>query len=277
MRRNKVVLVGAGGKMGLRITPNLKESDYETRYLEISAEAIAKLEKIGVQVSEAQDVLPECEIVVMAIPDVAFEKVSAEVIPQLNPGTLVVTLDPAATLAGKVKMRDDLAYFVSHPAHPSIFNWEPDKEAQSDFFGGILAKQCTVNSLVQGTEEDYTQGEALAKIMYAPVTRAHRISVEHMGLLEPGLVETLASTCIYVIRQGLDEVIARGVPAEAARDFLLGHLNIQLAVLFEELPGVVFSDAANKAIENAMNQIFRDDWKKVLTPENVQEQIQRIT
>ena len=61
-----------------------------------------------------------------------------------------------------------------------------------------------------------------------------------MGLLEPALVETLASTCIYVIRQGLDEVIKRGVPAEAARDFLLGHLRIQMAVLFNELPGSSF-------------------------------------
>jgi hypothetical protein len=277
MKRNGVVLVGSGGKMGMRLTQRLKDSQYDMKYVEIAPQAVAKLEELGVQVSPAGQVLPHCGIVIMAIPDVAFAKVSSEVIPQLKAGSMVVTLDPAATLAGKMTMRDDLAYFISHPAHPSVFNWEPDQEAQTDFFGGIMAKQCIINSLVQGNDEDYLEGEALARTMYAPVTKSHRVSVEHMGLLEPGLVETLSATCITVIRQGLDEVVKMGVPAEAARDFLLGHINVSLAVLFDELPGVVFSDAANKAVENAMGQIFRDDWKKVLTPENVQEQIQRIT
>ena len=97
-----------------------------------------------------------------------------------------------------------------------------------------------------------------------------------MGLLEPALVETLASTCIYIIRQGLDEVIKRGVPAEAARDFLLGHLHIQLAVLFNELPGAVFSDAANKALQRGLKEFIREDWRKVFEPDNVKNQIESI-
>jgi hypothetical protein len=98
-----------------------------------------------------------------------------------------------------------------------------------------------------------------------------------MGLLEPALVETLASTCVYVIRQALDEVIKLGVPEEAARDFLYGHLNIQMAVLFDQIPGAVFSDAANKALQRGLKEFIKDDWRKVFDPANVRDQIKSIT
>ena len=146
-----------------------------------------------------------------------------------------------------------------------------------DHFGGVAAKQSIVCSLMSGTDEDYLKGEKLARTFYGPIYRSHRITVEQMGLLEPALVETLASTCVYVIRQGLDEVIRRGVPPDAARDFLLGHLRIQMAVLFNELPGAVFSDAANKALHRGLKEFIKDDWRKVFTPENVKNQIESIT
>jgi hypothetical protein len=146
-----------------------------------------------------------------------------------------------------------------------------------DHFGGVSAKQAIVCALMKGTDEDYRRGEQLACTFYAPVSRAHRITVHQMGLLEPALVETLASTCVYVIREGLAEVIHRGVPAEAARDFLLGHLRIQMAVLFNELPGAVFSDAANKALQRGLREFIKDDWKKVFEPDNVKDQIMAIT
>lgn len=134
-----------------------------------------------------------------------------------------------------------------------------------------------VCALLQGTDDDYFKGEELARTFYAPIYRSHRITAEQMGMLEPALVETLASTCIYVIREGLDEVISKGVPPDAARDFLLGHLRIQMAVLFNELPGAVFSDAANKALQGGLKEFIRDDWRKIFTPENILEQIEAIT
>jgi D-apionate oxidoisomerase len=273
----KVTLVGAGGKMGLRLTHNLKNSKYEISYLEVNPVGIVKLKEKGVTVTEPELCLPESDVVILAVPDVALEKVSAETIPQMKRGALVVTLDPAAALAGKLLYRSDTAYFITHPCHPSIFNWEPEIEKMKDHFGGVSAKQAVVCALMKGTEKDYRIGEELACTFYAPVSRAHRITVEQMGLLEPALVETLASTCVYVIRQGLDEVIKRGVPPEAARDFLLGHLRIQMAVLFNELPGAVFSDAANKALQRGLKEFIKEDWRKVFEPENVIEQIAAIT
>jgi hypothetical protein len=273
----KVTLTGAGGKMGLRLTHNLKESKYNMSYLEISPQGVEKLKEKGINVSSPETCIPESDIVILAVPDVVLEKVTADIIPQMKSGALVVTLDPAATLAGKLYDRDDVAYFITHPCHPSIFNWEPEMEKMKDHFGGFAAKQSIVCALMKGTDDDYKTGEELAKTFYGPVARAHRITVEQMGLLEPALVETLASTCVYVIRQGLDEVINRGVPPEAARDFLLGHLRIQMAVLFNELPGAVFSDAANKALQRGLKEFIKEDWKKVFEPDNVKDQIRAIT
>ena len=273
----KVTLVGAGGKMGLRLTRNLKDSSYEMNYLEVSSRGIEKLQELGVSVSDRNESVATSDIIILAVPDVALEKVSAEIIPEMKSGAIVVTLDPAAAMAGKLYNRNDISYFITHPSHPSIFNWEPEEEKMKDHFGGNLARQAIVCALMKGKEEDYITGENLARTFYAPVLRSHRISVEQMGLLEPALVETLASTCIFIIRQGLDEVIKRGVPAEAARDFLLGHLRIQMAVLFDELPGAVFSDAANKALQRGLREFIKEDWKKVFEPDNVLEQIRAIT
>jgi hypothetical protein len=273
----KVALVGAGGKMGLRLTNNLKNSGYLMSYHEISPSGIEKLDEKGVKASEQGFYVPESDVVILAVPDIALEKVSSEVIPAMKERALVVTLDPAAALAGKLFKREDVSYFITHPAHPSIFNWEPDESAMKDHFGGNLAKQAIVCALMKGNEDDDRMGEELAKTFYAPVSRSHRITAEQMGLLEPALVETLASTCIYVIREGLNEVITRGVPADAARDFLLGHLRIQMAVLFNELPGAVFSDAANKALQRGLKEFIKEDWRKVFEPDNVMDQISAIT
>lgn len=273
----KVVLVGAGGKMGMRLTHNLKNSAYSMSYLEISEAGIGKLKEKGVIATQSKENITAADVVILAVPDVALEKVSAEIIPAMKSGALAVTLDPAAALAGKLYFRSDVACFITHPTHPSIFNWEPVEENMKDHFGGVAAKQAIVCSLMRGSEKDFNTGEDLAKVFYGPVSRSHRITVEQMGLLEPALVETLASTCVYVIRQGLDEVIKRGVPADAARDFLLGHLRIQMAVLFNELPGAVFSDAANKALQRGLKEFIKEDWKKVFEPDNVKDQIASIT
>ena len=273
----KVTLTGAGGKMGLRLTHNLKNSGYDVSYLEVNPAGTEKLKEKGITVSRPELCVPLSDVVILAVPDVALEKVSAEIIPQMKSGALAVTLDPAAALAGKLCLRDDISYFITHPAHPSIFNRETEPAAMNDHFGGVAAKQAIVCALMKGSDEDYIKGEELARTFYAPVFRAHRITIEQMGLLEPALVETLASTCVYVIRQGLDEVIKRGVPPEAARDFLLGHLHIQMAVLFNELPGAVFSDAANKALQRGLKEFIREDWKKVFEPDNVMDQIRAIT
>ncbi len=275
--KNKIALVGAGGKMGMRCTLNLlKAPEYETSFIDVSPAAIERLSQIGVLVNKGETILPDVDIVILAVPDNAMRPVSAEVIPQLKAGAVVVILDPAAPLAGHITNRPDLSYYVTHPSHPSVFNWEPTEEAQRDFYGGILARQTVVSALMQGPDEHFEVGDALTRVLFQPVTTNHRITVEQMAILEPGFSETLSSTCIKKIRDGLDVVVEKGVPYDAARDFILGHINIQLAVLFDELP-IQFSDAAIKALDRAENILFKDNWQKIFEMEDIHEQIEAIT
>lgn len=273
----KISLIGAGGKMGLRLSHNLLKSSYETFYFEKSPAGKQKLKDMGVTVSDNYLLIVESDIIILAVPDVDLGEVSKMIIPTMKAGAMVFILDPACALAGQLLHRDDLTYFIAHPSHPSIFNWEPDEKSQHDYFGGSLAKQAVVCALFKGKDEDYLIGEDLAKVIYAPVVKTHRITAEQMGMLEPALVETLCSSLQVVVKEGLDEVIRLGVPRDAAYDFLLGHINIQLAVIFGQIPGAVFSDAANKAIVRGKPMLIKDDWKKVFEPQNIREQIKAIT
>jgi hypothetical protein len=276
--KKKVALLGAGGKMGWRTTANLRDDEnYDMYYLEVSEDGVKRLQEIGISVSSAADVLPDADIIILAIPDVAIKKVASDVVPRLKSGAMLVTLDPAAPCAGHLPSRDDVTYFAAHPSHPSVFNWEPNSKAHFDYFGGIAAKQSIVCALIQGPEEEYAVGESLAVAMYRPVTRAHRVTIEQMGLLEPALSETFCAAVVTIMKEAVDTVVAKGVPKEAAYDFFLGHVNIELALLFGQLPGGQFSDAAMKAIEIGKPLVFKDDWKDIFEWDNVMQQIKAIT
>jgi hypothetical protein len=271
-----IALMGAGGKMGCRITDRLKDSDYRMLYLEVSEAGVANLAARGLVPTPQEQALAEADVLILALPDNLIERLSAAVVPQLKPGALVICLDPAAPLAGKVRHRDGLGYFVTHPCHPSVFSYDATPEERRDFFGGIKAPQAIVCALMNGSDNDYARGEAIAKQMYGPVTRSHRVTVEQMAILEPALSETTSQTCLLVVREALDEAIRRGVPADAARDFILGHINIQLAIFFGEL-NIQFSDGAKKAMDRARSQIIQPDWKKVFEPEAIRESLEAIT
>jgi ketol-acid reductoisomerase len=271
-----LTLIGAGGKMGCRITNNVKRSEWKVHYLETSPGGVQRLSDCGVTCSEAGVALPEADVAIFAVPDVAMETVTREFVPLLQPGALVVLLDPAAPLDGKVAHRDDLGYFIAHPCHPSVFNWEPTEQGFRDFYGGISAKQAAVCALMSGNERFYDLGVSVARLIYAPVIKIHRVTVEQMAILEPALVETLAQTCMEIVREGYDRVVAKGVPAEAARDFVLGHLRIQIAVLFGEVNGT-FSDAAYKISKRAKPALFKEGWQKIFEMSDIREQVRDIT
>ena len=197
-----VALFGAGGKMGMRLGRNLIGSDYDVRHVEVSDAGRTRLQgELGVASVSADEALQGADVVILAVPDTAIGKVAGGIIDKLAPGTIVVILDAAAPHAGHLPVRDDITYFVTHPCHPPIFNDETDPAAQKDHFGGVAAKQHIVSALMQGPESDYAAGEALCRAMFAPVERAHRVTVDQMIILEPVLSETTAATCITVIRE----------------------------------------------------------------------------
>jgi D-apionate oxidoisomerase len=277
MKQTSIALVGAGGKMGCRLTDNfVKCPDYAMHYLEISPKGLENLKTRGVTVSEQANAVPAADAVILAVPDVAIGAVSREVVPLMKPGALLLTLDPAAPLDGQIATRPDIPCVITHPCHPSIFNWEPTEKSFRDFYGGISAKQAIVCALMQGTEADYDHAVQIASAMYAPVSRVHRVTLEQMAILEPAMVETLAQTCMEVVKEGYDTIVAKGVPADAARDFVLGHLRIQIAVLFGEVNGT-FSDAAYKISKRAKPVLFREGWKKIFELDDIREQVRDIT
>ena len=273
----KVAVLGAGGKMGYRVSANLRGAPYQVSHIEVSEAGRNRLKELGITCVEADRALPEADVVILAIPDNMIEKVTAKLVDKFKQGATLIALDAAAPFAGHLPERTDLTIFVAHPCHPSIFNDETDLEAKRDYFGGLKAKQAIVCALLRGDEKNFAVAEDVSKRMYAPVIRSHRATVDQMAILEPVLSETVCATCLTIIREAMDEAVHRGVPEEAARDFILGHLNVELAILFDQLPGVRMSDAANKAVERAKKEIFVPDWKKVFEREAIAENIRMIT
>jgi len=271
-----ITLIGAGGKMGCRLTDNFLRSTYQVHYLEVSPRGLENLRQRGVNVGQQSEAVPLSDVVILAVPDVAIGAVAREVVPRMKPGALLLTLDPAAPLDDQLPRREDIGCVIAHPCHPSVFNWEPTEPAFRDFYGGISAKQAIVVALMWGEEGYYDLGVEISTAMYAPVSRVHRVSLEQMAMLEPALVETLAQTCMEVVKEGHDRLVAAGVPAEAVRDFVLGHLRIQIAVLFGEVNGT-FSDAAYKISKRAKPVLFREGWQKIFELPDIREQVRDIT
>ncbi|NAS10626.1 phosphogluconate dehydrogenase C-terminal domain-containing protein [Poritiphilus flavus] len=273
----KIVLMGAGGKMGCRLTDNfLKHPEYNVKYVEISDQGIQNLKERGVNISSANEEIPLADVVILAVPDVAIGAISETVIPQMKSGALVLTLDPAAPLDGVITHREDLGYVIAHPCHPGIFNWEATESDFRDFYGGISAKQSIVVALMHGSEDHYELGETISQQMYAPIDKTHRITLEQMAILEPAMVETLAQTAMEVVKEGYDKVLELGVPEPAARDFVMGHLRIQIAVLFKEVNGS-FSDAAYKISKRAKPILFKENWQRIFEMDDIKEQVKDIT
>ena len=266
-----IALIGAGGKMGCRITDNLKKGSNPVYYVEISERGLNNLAERRLSATPQDEAVANADVIVLAIPDVAIGNVSETIVPAMKSGAILMVLDPAAAYLGKLPKRGDVTYFVTHPCHPPVFNDETTPEAKRDFFGGVAAKQAIVCALMQGPEEHYAVGERVAQAMYAPILRTHRITVEQMAMLEPTMAETISSMMVTVLGEAMDEAVKRGVPYEAAKDFMLGHINVQLAIVFEKTNP--FSDACLVAIEYGKKAMLKDNWRDLYNPEKVYEQI----
>lgn len=257
----KIALLGAGGKMGVRLARNLQAVGRDVDHVEISEEGRARLKaEVGVAAVDQDAALAGADVVLMAVPDRLIGRIAHGFIDRVKPGCAIIVLDAAAPYAGEMPERGDVTYFCTHPCHPNIFEPHDSIAAQQDFFGGIDAPQGIVCALIQGTEEHYALCEEIAQDIYAPVTRSHRCTLENIAVLEPALSETVGATLALAMREATDRAVAMGVPEAAAHDFMLGHLKIELAIAFGVFPEGKFSDGALMAIDKARSVIFRDGW-----------------
>ena len=275
----EVTVLGAGGNMGRRITRTLRDNpQYTLRLVEPGERGRSLIEESGLQVVDQAEGLAGTDVVVFAVPDKIVRGIAAEVIPLLDPSTSVLFLDPAAVAANRVPRRDDISCFVTHPTHPPLYSLlgEEDPAARRDYWGGGLATQAIVFAVAWGDEGQATLVENLAIDMFEPVSQSYRITVDQMALLEPALTETLTNGCIAVIREGMERVVAAGVPEEATRQFLMGHLQIGIALIFEQFDWRL-SEGAQLALNRSREQLFKDDWHQIFERDAVMESLKQIT
>ena len=275
----KVALLGAGGKMGVRLAQNLKPTRFDIDHVEVSVAGRQRLkDEVGVEaVTDGDNALSDADVVLMAVPDRLIGKIAHQFIDKLKPGAAVIVLDAAAPFAGEMPEREDVTYFCTHPCHPHILEAHESVEAQRDYFGGIAAPQGIVCALIQGPEEHYALCEEIAKIIYAPVIRSHRCTLQDIAILEPALSETVAATMSLALREATDRAVSMGVPEAAAHDFILGHLKIELAIAFGIFPEGKFSDGALMAIDQAKSVIFKEDWlDQIFSLDAVKKSVQDI-
>lgn len=271
----KIAVLGAGGKMGFRITGKLKDAGYDVRAVEIAEAGRARLAEAGIVAVDNAQGLRAAEIVIFALPDNVIGAVARELAPQIPAGAILLILDAAAPYAGDLpKDRQDLTFFVGHPCHPPIFSTTTTGAQRTDYHGGV-APQSIVCALMQGPEEHYAIGAEICQAMWSPVLKTHRVTVEQLAILEPGLSEMVAMAFVDTMVEAVDECEKLGVPREAAFDFLIGHLNVEIAMWFGFSPKVP-SDAALRLMRFAKSKVVNDKWREALQPKIVREAAELI-
>ena len=120
----KIAILGAGGKMGCRLIDNLRKSpaQHQLFLVEVGNAGRQRIAERGLATTPESQALLEAEVVILALPDRLLGAIARTVVPQAKPGTIFITLDPAAGRAGELPQRDDVSYFVTHPCHPNVFD-----------------------------------------------------------------------------------------------------------------------------------------------------------
>ena len=273
--RLAIAVVGAGGKMGMRVSNNLSATDHAVSYVENSPAGRERTLAAGRELTDLTAAVAEADIVVLAVPDLALGAVTAELVPQLKSGAIVLTLDPAAAYAGLLATRDDVVQAVAHPCHPSVFLERHTPEEYADTFGGIAAPQDAIGAIESDDPAKKELLETVIRAIFAPVVDVHWVTVKQLAQLEPTLVETGACMIGALLNEALDEAIhTMGVPEAAARSILYGHTQVALANgLRGDNP---FSDACLIAMDYGRESIIKENWKKIFRDDELDKNLARM-
>jgi ketopantoate reductase len=271
----RIAVIGAGGKMGMRVSDNLVKTDHIVSYVENSPAGGERVRAAGRELTDAPTAVADADILVLAVPDLALGAVTAELVPQVKPGAIVLTLDPAAAYAGLLTTRDDVIQAVAHPCHPSVFLERTTKEEWADTFGGIAAPQDAIAAIESDDPAKQAIVEATVRAIYAPVIDVHWVTIKQLAQLEPTLVETVACMIGEFLNEALQEAIhTMGVPEAAARSILYGHTQVALANgLRGDNP---FSDACLIAMDYGRESIIKEDWKKIFRDDELDKNLARM-
>lgn len=271
----EIAVIGAGGKMGMRVSANLEATDHQVFYVEPSQSGRERIEAAGRPLTDAVEAAKQSDVVILAVPDVVLGKVSEELVPAMKSGSILFTLDPAAAYAGLLAQRDDVHQVCAHPCHPSVFLERTTPEEYADTFGGQAAPQDVVAALESGDETVRGTAETVIRTMYAPVLDVHWVTVRQLAVLEPTLVETVACMISGLLADALDEAVNRaGVPEAAAKAMLYGHIQVALT---NSLRGSnPFSEACLIAMDYGRETLIKDDWKQIFDDDELDRVIARM-
>jgi len=269
-----IAVIGAGGKMGMRVSNNLVKTAHTVYYSENSPAGQERVTAAGRELTATPDAVRDADVVILAVPDLALRAVSADIVPQLKSGAVMLTLDPAAAYAGLLTRRDDVIQAVTHPCHPSVFVERHTPEEYADTFGGIAAKQDAIAAVESDDPAVQALVEAVVRAIFAPVVDVHWVTVKQLAQLEPTLVETIACMVGALLKESLDEAVNIGIPEPAARAILLGHTQVALAnTLKGDNP---FSDACLIAMDYGREMIIKPDWKRVFDDDELDRNLARM-
>jgi len=272
---HKIAVIGAGGKMGMRVSNNLVKTEHTVWYVENSPAGQQRTTDAGRELTEASVAVADADIIVLAVPDLALGPVSAELVPLVKAGAVVLTLDPAAAYAGLLTTREDVIQAVTHPCHPSLFLQRQTPEEWADTFGGIAAPQDAIAAVESDDPAIQQLVEDTVRAIFAPVIDVHWVTIKQLAQLEPTLVETVACMIGALLNEALNETInTMGVPEAAARSILYGHTQVALANgLRGDNP---FSDACLIAMDYGRESIIKDDWKKIFQDDELDKNLARM-
>ena len=257
-----VSVVGAGGKMGMRVSNNLERSPHRVFYSENHPAAIERVRAAGRELSDTNSAVAQSDVIVMAVPDLLLGKISESIVPHAMPGAVLLTLDPAALYAGLIAHRDDLYFAVAHPCHPSVFLQRKNSEEWADTFGGIAAPQDVVAALESGDQPVRDRAEQVIRAIYNPVLDVHWVTVKQLTVLEPTVTETITCMISGLLKDVLAEAVnTAGIPEQAVKAMLFGH--VQIALANSLLGSNAFSDAALIAMDYGRDRVIKDDWRRI--------------
>ena len=265
----KIALVGAGGKMGMRVSDNLQHSAHDVGYVENSPAGQQRTLDAGRSLTESNNGGPRRRRGDPCRPRHRPRSGLGTARSRLcQSGTIVLTLDPAAAYANLLYQRGDIEYAVAHPCHPSVFLQRKTEAELNDTFGGVAAPQDVVAALESGNADKQAVAETVIRLMYAPVVDVHWVTVKQLAYLEPTLVEVVACMVGDLLNDALQETIhTAGVPEPAARAMLMGHVQVALANgLRGDNP---FSDACLIAMDYGREKIIKEDWKSIFNDDQL--------
>ena len=87
-----VAVIGAGGKMGMRVSRNLQKSAHTVFYSENSPAGQDRVRTEGREITSTDDAVKGADVVILAVPDTVLGVVSEGVVPQMKAGAILLTL-----------------------------------------------------------------------------------------------------------------------------------------------------------------------------------------